>query len=210
MAQSLADRPLSPTSARTQARIVEAVVEAVAQHGISGTTLANVAAIAEVSQGVLIFHFKSKEGLLAETLRRLIDEYQQGWQAALAEPDPLQRIVQLVRSDFAAAVCSRKTLALWFAFWGEAAAQPLYNAICAKSETLRYEAMIAACRAFCETDKGETCDPALLAHSIDAMTDGLWLQMHISAKSLSRVDARAMAMAHLRLLLPKWADQIAS
>ena len=52
------DRSLSRTSARTQARIVEAVVEAVAQHGISGTTLANVAALAEVSQGVLIFHFK--------------------------------------------------------------------------------------------------------------------------------------------------------
>lgn len=202
------DRSLSRTSARTQARIVEAVVEAVAQHGISGTTLANVAALAEVSQGVLIFHFKSKEGLFAETLRRLIDEYQQGWQAALTEPDALQRIVKLVRSDFAAAICNRKTLALWFAFWGEAAAQPLYNAICAESEIHRYEAMIAACRAFCETNKGETCDPALLAHSIDAMTDGLWLQMHISAKSLSRTDARSMAMAHLRLLLPKWADAI--
>jgi TetR/AcrR family transcriptional repressor of bet genes len=210
MARSLSVRHLSPTSARTQARIVEAVVEAVAQHGISGTTLANVAALAEVSQGVLIFHFKSKDGLFAETLRRLIDEYQQGWQAALSEPDPLQRIVQLVRSDFAASICSRKKLALWFAFWGEAAAQPLYNAICAESETLRYEAMIAACRAFCEKNKVETCDPALLAHSIDAMTDGLWLQMHISAKSLSRTDARAMAMAHLRLLLPKWANQIAS
>ena len=68
MAQQAEPQKVSPTSSRTQARVIEAVVEVVARHGISGTTLANVSAAAGVSQGVLVFHFKNKEGLLTETL----------------------------------------------------------------------------------------------------------------------------------------------
>ena len=124
------DEKVSPTSRRTQARIIDAAVESVAAHGISGTTLATVAKGAGVSQGVLVFHFKTKDGLLTETLRRLSEEYRAAWEPALAEKDPLDRILGLVKADFGAAVCSRRKLALWFAFWGEAGAQPLFSAIC--------------------------------------------------------------------------------
>ncbi len=194
---------ISPTSQRTQARIIDAVVETVATHGLSGTTLANVAAAAGVSQGVLVFHFKSKEGLLTETLRRLSDEYRKAWEPALAAPDPLDRILGLVRADFGAAVCTRKKLALWFAFWGEAGAEPLYNRICEEAEQIRYAAMVGACEALPDGP-----DPVLLANSIDAMTDGLWLQMHIYGQSVSRTQALDKALGHLRLLLPDLAGRI--
>ena len=80
--------------------MIEAVVDVVAQHGISGTTFANVSATAGVSQGALVFHFKTKEGLLTETLSRLLHEYEQAWSAAFASPDPLDRILGLIRADF--------------------------------------------------------------------------------------------------------------
>ena len=194
---------VSPTSQRTQARIIDAVVETVAAHGISGTTLANVAAAAGVSQGVLVFHFKSKDGLLTETLRRLSDEYRKAWEPALAAPDPLDRILGLVHADFGPEVCSARKLALWFAFWGEAGAQPLYSRICEEAEQVRYAAMVGACEAL---DGGP--DPVLLANSIDAMTDGLWLQMHIYGQSVNRAQALAKALGHLRLLLPDFAGRI--
>lgn len=194
---------ISPTSQRTQARILEAVVETVATEGLSGTTLANVAAAAGVSQGVLVFHFKTKEGLLTETLRRLSEEYRTAWEPALAAPDPLDRILGLVRADFGPEVCTRKKLALWFAFWGEAGADPLYNRICEEAEQVRYAAMVGACAAL---PAGP--DPVLLASSIDAMTDGLWLQMHIYGQSVDRAQALAKALGHLRLLLPDLTDRI--
>ena len=58
--------------------MIEAVVDVVAQHGISGTTFANVSATAGVSQGALVFHFKTKEGLLTETLSRLFARVRAG------------------------------------------------------------------------------------------------------------------------------------
>ena len=200
------DDKVSPTSRRTQARIIDAVVDSVATHGLSGTTLATVAKGAGVSQGVLVFHFKTKDGLLTETLRRLSEEYRAAWEPALAEKDPLDRILGLVKADFGAAVCSRRKLALWFAFWGEAGAQPLFSAICEAAEETRYRAMVAACEALAA--RYGTPDPALLANAIDAMTDGLWLQLHIYGRRLTRTAARDLALGHLRLLLPSLADRI--
>lgn len=200
------DRKISPTSQRMQARIIGATVATVAERGLSGTTLAHVAAQAGVSQGVLVFHFKSKDGLLAETLTRLSAEYRSIWQAALAAADPLDRITGLIRADFSPEVCASEKLALWFAFWGEAGAQPLFNDICEAAERTRYEAMIATCRALTDTYGGP--DPALLADSIDAMTDGLWLQLHIYGKTVTRIAACDRALSHLRLLLPDLANRI--
>jgi len=199
-------RTLSPTSRRMQARIVEAVIDSVAEHGISGTTLASVARAAGVSQGVLIFHFRSKEGLLAETLRRQNAEYRRLWETALSAPDPLDRVLGLVATDYSPAVCSARTLSLWFAFWGEAAARPVYRELCEEAERERAEAMRAACRALVADHGGP--DPDLLARAVDSMTDGLWLQMHIHGTRMPRAAAQAQALDHLRLMLPHLAARI--
>jgi len=206
MVQQADEQKISPTSLKTQARMIDAVVDVVARHGISGTTFANVSATAGVSQGALVFHFKTKDGLLTETLSRLLLEYEQAWSAALASPDSLTRILGLIRADFSASICSRKKLALWFSFWGEAGVQPLYNKICVEAEDARYQAMLSSCRALVAASGGP--DPVLLTNSIDAFTDGLWLQMHIQSQPITRTMALDSALAHLRLLLPHCADQI--
>lgn len=200
------DAQLSPTSRRTQARIIDAVVETVARHGISGTTLANVAAAAGVSQGVLIFHFRGKDALLAETLRRLIAEYETIWRPAMRAKTPLARVLGLIRADFDPAICAPRKLALWFAFWGEAGAQPLYNAICADSERIRNEAMRECCRPLVGVEKRGGAE--LLATAIDNLTDGLWLQMHLQGPAFPRARALRAALSVLRLLLPEHAENI--
>ena len=191
---------VSPTSSRTQARVIEAVVDVIARHGISGTTFATVSAAAGVSQGVLVFHFKNKEGLLTATLSRLLQEYRQAWQEVIAADDPLERILGLIRTDFSPEICSQTKLALWFSFWGEAGAQPLYNKICVEAEIERNDAMLGSCRDLVAKSGGP--DPELLTQSIEAFTDGLWLQMHMQGHPLTREEALDAAFAHLRLLIP--------
>ncbi|MBU2485836.1 MAG: TetR family transcriptional regulator C-terminal domain-containing protein [Alphaproteobacteria bacterium] len=205
MAHGAETQKVSPTSTRTQARVIEAVVEVVARHGISGTTFASVSAVAGVSQGVLVFHFKNKERLLTETLSRMLQEYRQAWTEAMASPDPLERILHLIRVDFSPEICSQTKLALWFSFWGEAGAQPLYNQICVEAEIARNDAMLSSCRDLVAVSGGP--DPELLTKSIDAFTDGLWLQMHMQGHPLTREEALEAAFAHLRLLIPNHADR---
>lgn len=205
MTQQADSQKVSPTSTRTQARVIEAVVEVIARQGICGTTFASVSAEAGVSQGVLVFHFKNKEGLLTAALSRLLQEYRQTWREAIEGRDPLERILQLIRVDFSPEICSQTKLALWFSFWGEAGAQPLYNKICVEAEIERNDAMLESCRDLVAVPGGP--DPDLLTQSIDAFTDGLWLQMHMQGHPLTREEALEAAFAHLRLMIPDHADR---
>ncbi|WP_299351490.1 TetR family transcriptional regulator C-terminal domain-containing protein [uncultured Shimia sp.] len=196
----------SPTSARMKARILRAVVDVVADHGLSATTLARVADTAGVSQGVLVFHFKSKAGLLNATCRHLTEDYVALWQPILAEADPAQRVIGLVGADFHDSICAPAQLALWFAFWGESAAQPLYDDICRAEEERRAAAMRQACRDLAQ--QIAIPDPDMLATAIDGFTDGLWLQMHLQQGALSPDQARDMALSHLAMLVPALAERM--
>lgn len=196
----------SPTSQRMQARIVDAVIDTVAERGISGTTLAQVAQRAGVSQGVLVFHFGTKEALLAETLHRQNEEYRRLWQDAAETGDPLARVLGLIGVDYCPAICSQPTLALWFGFWGETTARPIYRQLCTEAEQEREAAMRAAMRDLVAAHGGP--DPVLLANAVDSMTDGLWLQMHLQRGGMTRTMALGQALDHLRLLLPHLADRI--
>ncbi|MCP2291326.1 TetR/AcrR family transcriptional regulator [Nocardia amikacinitolerans] len=60
-------------TANTRDRILDALETVLLEKGMSQVTLENVAAAAGVSKGGLLYHFKSKDALLAGLVRRLGD-----------------------------------------------------------------------------------------------------------------------------------------
>lgn len=66
-------------------QLVDATIASVAELGLSETTLASVTRRAGLSHGTVNFHFRSKRGLLVETLRHLTGEHRARWRAALEE-----------------------------------------------------------------------------------------------------------------------------
>ena len=142
-------RERADNAARRRAQILDATIESIVRHGLSATTLATVADAAGLSQGVTVFYFKTKQALLAEALRWHYEEYRAVWRAALdaAPDDPVQRILALVRADFDPAICNRRTLTLWHAFWGEATARPLFAAISEGFDRERAAALREQCEA---------------------------------------------------------------
>ena len=56
-------------------QLIDATVMAIAEHGLSGLTLAKVAVRAGLTAASVNFHFTSKDALLQETLRHLADEF---------------------------------------------------------------------------------------------------------------------------------------
>ena len=135
-------RPAMKTLRRQQ--IIAATIDSIAKRGFAETTLASVAEEAGVSQGILVFHFKSKNGLLVETLNSLDEEYRQNWRNVLdqAGEDPLHGIVALAIADFLPAVCTRKKVAVWHAFYGEAKTRPAFLKICGERSLERNEVMV--------------------------------------------------------------------
>ncbi|WP_174185951.1 TetR/AcrR family transcriptional regulator [Nocardia barduliensis] len=74
-------------TADTRDRILDALETLLLEKGMSQVTLENVAATAGVSKGGLLYHFKSKDALLAGLVRRLADRAGKQLDAAVAKGD---------------------------------------------------------------------------------------------------------------------------
>ncbi len=82
--------------------IVTAAAELFAEKGFSETTAAEVARRANVAQGTLFYHFKTKENILLEVFEGIMIRYQAGMEVAVRETeDGLAAIEALLRFQFA-------------------------------------------------------------------------------------------------------------
>ena len=93
-------RTAPPEERREQ--LIQATIRCVADRGLADTTIATVAQEAGLSQGIVNLHFRSKDGLLTETLRYLADEYRNACQeaAAVGEVSPVAGLLAMVELDF--------------------------------------------------------------------------------------------------------------
>ena len=203
-------RPRKAPRAVRRRQILEATIDSISRVGFAETTLASVARIAGVSQASLIFHFKTKDALLVETLRHLSEEYQAIWQAALAAApaDALARICALVAADFDPALCSRKKVAVWQAFWGEAKSRPVYMRICGERDEARDAVMTEACRALLSALGRSEDEAGTVAAVIDGLCDGLWQSLLLEPGDFSRRDGLRLMFFQLATLFPERAAEI--
>ncbi len=189
-ASALQEKPRKRTESKALRRqqLIDSTIESIAKRGFSETTLADVASGAGLSRGIVNFHFESKEQLLVETLRYLSEEYRLNWQKALARAGDgaMGRLLALIEADFDPAVCNRKKVSVWYAFWGEAKSRPTYLKLCADRDE-DYSAMLHALAAeLIAEGPYPKIDPDLVVTGLAAMTDGLWLDFLLTPKTADR------------------------
>jgi AcrR family transcriptional regulator len=192
-------------AARRRGQLIEAALRSIIENGLPGTTLATVAREAGLSQGVAVFYFQTKEGLLAAALERHYERYEENWRQALdaAGDDPAERLAALVRADFHPSVCSREAQIVWHAFWGEASSRPLFNRIADRFDTHRSDALEAAAAALLAELGRDTSEARALGAGIEGLTDGLWLQIYLASGITRPAEALAVTFRFLRALFPE-------
>ena len=186
-----------------QQQLIEATIDSLAKRGYSDTTLANVADGAGLSRGIVNFHFESKEKLLIATLQYMADEYANHWNAALEKADgtPAGRLWALVNADFDRRICTRRKLAAWCAFWGEAKSRPTYQALCGASDQNYQKTFTDLCTEL-KADGGYGYDPEPMALGICSMMEGLWFRLMMN-DGLTREKALASAIEYVTAVFPK-------
>ncbi|MCZ4281070.1 TetR/AcrR family transcriptional regulator [Kiloniella laminariae] len=192
-------------------QLIDATIDCIDRLGFSDTTLAKVADRAGVSQGIVIFHFKSKDILFLETLRFMAEEYRNAWATALEEAgeDPVEQLCAVVRADFNRSVFNRKKIAVWYAFWGESKSRPTYMKECGSLDEAHTEVLCDLCRKVCDQG-GAIVDPQIAAFAIEGMTDSLWQRYLITPKSIKKQEAANASFELMKALFPSKATQIES
>jgi TetR/AcrR family transcriptional regulator, transcriptional repressor of bet genes len=200
----VAKRRTAPPAERRE-QLILATIRSVADRGLADTTIATVAQEAGLSQGIVNLHFRSKDGLLTETLRYLADEYRSACHAAAAEGavSPVAGLLAMVELDFRRNICSRDKLAVWFAFWGERRFRPTYRRICAERDRSYDDMVRLICAQLCREGGYTDVVPDVVADGLSALTDGLWLDLLVRPDSMSRERARRITLSYLADVFPR-------
>lgn len=190
-----------------RAQLIESTIETLAARGYSRATLTEVARTAGLSHGLVLFHFETKEKLLAETLNYLAEEYRQNWTDALEKvsDDPAEQLNALIEADFHPSICTPSRLAAWCSFWGEAQSRPLYQEACASKDDAYNRRLEAICARLSDQG-GYQRDPVHVARVLRVTIEGVWLDMMTMATPYSRDEALTTARTCAALCFPDHFD----
>jgi AcrR family transcriptional regulator len=122
-------------------QIVDAVLDVVAERGISGTTVARIAEAASVSEGTLYVYFPSREDMLTAALDRIFARMADIIDSS-GEPNALDRLRDIARRHSEVMKTEREHFTLpWIEFVAAGAQVGLREAI-AQTQTRAFEKML--------------------------------------------------------------------
>jgi AcrR family transcriptional regulator len=177
-------------------RILHAACELIAERGIGGARIAQIAKAAGVSTALVHYHFQTREALLRETLDYAFDLASAvrmraaGDNGENSEGSAAKRLADVVEQSLPTTDPGRAEWKLWAELWLGAARDESLRPIAAQMYG-RYRAWIAAAVAegvaageFAEVDPAETADLAM------ALIDGLGLRVLLGDPSMPLEKAR--------------------
>lgn len=199
--QKPAPRTMSREARRAQ--LVASTIKVLATRGYSRITLTDVARAAGLSHGLVLFHFETKEKLLAETLGFLAEEYRHNWQSALERvgQDPADQLNALIEADFSPAICTPDRLAAWCSFWGEAQSRPLYQQACGEKDDAYNLQLETICQRLSDIG-GYGRDARRTARILRTTIEGTWLDMMTMVAPYDPSEALATVRASAALCFP--------
>lgn len=198
----------TPRTASKEVRrrqLIDATITSIARNGIGGTTMAKVTDLAGLSLGIVNFHFQSKQNLLEETLVFLAREHHQQWEEALsdADLDAPGKLLAIVDAHFHPRICTRRKLAVWYAFFGEGGRREVYRALVDDMDRRRIEVSTDLCAEILAD--GDYAGPPAdhVARTLEALYDGFWLNTLMYPDSFTREGSRRHIRAYLATVFPR-------
>ncbi|MEO1193234.1 MAG: TetR family transcriptional regulator [Pseudomonadota bacterium] len=160
-------------------RLIDATIDLIAEGGISAVTVSRVVERAGVSRGLINLHFETKDGLLTETLIALNREWEEVYEALMAEDyaHPAERLLAIVLMSYRPPIFDTKKNSAWHCFYADPRFRDFYQQHCFASDQEFLEVVGGLCdRLNAEGDYG--LGPGMeIARSLRALTGGLWLEL---------------------------------
>ncbi|GHJ49505.1 transcriptional regulator [Catellatospora sp. TT07R-123] len=168
--------------------LLRTAVDVIVERGFANTRTADVAKAAGVSQALVFYHFTSKDALLAQAFAYAAEQDVARLHAVIesnaTSTEKLKRLVKLL-----APAGRSKSWLMWIDGWSEALRTPELEKVSRKMD-LRWKEGLTEVIAAGVADGSFTCDdPAGAAWRINAIIDGLAVQLTVHEKAISRKQA---------------------
>jgi AcrR family transcriptional regulator len=165
--------------------LLRTAVDVIVERGFANTRTADVAKAAGVSQALVFYHFSNKETLLAQAFGYAAEQDLARMQAVLdvrsSPTDKLRRLLKLL------APAGRSTAWLmWIDGWSEALRVPELEKVSRRMDLRWKEALTEVIRDGAADGSFRCDDPVGAAWRINAVIDGLAVQLTVHDKVISR------------------------
>jgi betaine-aldehyde dehydrogenase len=181
--------PIEDTRRR---QLVEVTIDSLAELGYVGTTLAQIAARAGVSPGLVAHYFGDKDGLLDAAFRALARRVGNQVRARLRQVStPRGRIQAVIDANLAPEEFEQRTGTAWLAFWGQVLQVKSLERVQSVYQRRTLSNLRSALKKLVPPDEAQR-----LASMIAAMIDGVWLRAALSGwREADSESARALLTA---------------
>jgi betaine-aldehyde dehydrogenase len=181
--------PIEETRRR---QLVEVTIDSLAELGYVGTTLAQIAARAGVSPGLVAHYFGDKDGLLDAAFRALARRVGNQVRARLRQVGtPRGRIQAVIDGNLAPEEFEQRTGTAWLAFWGQVLQVKSLRRVQSVYQQRTLSNLRSSLKKLVPADEARR-----LASMIAAMIDGVWLRAALSGwREADSESARALLTA---------------
>lgn len=191
----------------TRQRLIETTIDLIATEGFSNTTLSKVANSSGYSQGLVNFHFKSKDQLLLDALNQMNEQFIDIWKTAIKKGGTTQdKIIQLVHALFDTRITNSKEAAVWAGFWGEARARRAYTALLTEKDDDLVQQVSDLLTAL-KTEGNYQTNIPLVATALSTLIHGYDLVLLLSPQDYKQDDAIQSCFDYLSAYFPNHFQQ---
>lgn len=185
-----------------KAELIAATARCLAENGVAGTSVREVAGRAGVSPGLIRHYFGGIDRMILETYRHVGDKVARAVDAAVsaAGDDPDARLDAFLTANFAPPILDADLLSTWLAFWSLVQRDPAVRGVHAEiygASRRQLELLIQASAA----RSGRRIDGRTAALAITALVDGLWLELCLDPETFEPGEAVAIIRAAVKAVM---------
>ena len=193
----------SRSSDQRQLQLINATIKAISTYGLSKLTITKVAKIANLSQGIVNFYFKSKDQLLLATLEFVSDEYNHALNEVFNNTDnALDTLHKVIDVSFDPKLCSPDKVVIWYAFWSETQARNDYLKICSQDDQIFRAKLTELFSTVIKNYELSQVNPVALARGFEGIIDDYWQEFLTDSEKFDRQQARKTCKDYLNAFFP--------
>ncbi|MGZ0898942.1 transcriptional regulator BetI [Pseudomonas putida] len=182
-------------------QLIEATLQAVDQVGLGDASIALIARLAGVSNGIISHYFRDKNGLIAATMGYIMSMLNEGVRArrqALKDDSPRAHLKVIIEGNFDASQVNGPAMKTWLAFWASSMHQPDLHRLQRINDHRLYSNLCCQFRRALPLYHARKA-----ARGLAALIDGLWLRGALSGDAFDTDQAIRIAYEYMELQLAK-------
>ncbi|MEA1607085.1 transcriptional regulator BetI [Pseudomonas spirodelae] len=182
-----------------RSQLIKATLQAVDQVGLADASIAYIARLAGVSNGIISHYFKDKNGLLEATMRHLMQALNlavRERRAALPDDSARAHLRAIIEGNFDSSQVNGPAMKTWLAFWASSMHQLSLRRLQRVNDQRLYSNLCSQFRRTLPVPEARQA-----ARGLAALIDGLWLRGALTGETFDTQHAAKIACDYLDLQL---------